>query len=153
MGDFFHNFADGIFIGSAFQCDASFAWTMVGITVAHELPQEIGDFSILTGRLGYTVLMALLYNVLSGLSVMLGGITVCAQNLENKDVGMLLAYGAGNYLYVACVHLFEETKDVQEMILRLLWFCIGTISIGLILLDHEHCSVDSGEGGGGHHHH
>ena len=156
LGDFFHNFADGIFIGAAFQCDEKFAWKMVGITVAHELPQELGDFSILTGRLGYSIPMALLYNVLTGLSVMLGGIVVCAQNLDDKDVGMLLAYGAGNYLYVATVHLFEESKDMRSMILRLFWFCVGCVAIGLVLLDHEHCSVGAsteGGGGGGHQHH
>ena len=53
MGDFF--FSDGIFIGAAFNCDASFAWKMVGITAAHEVPQELGDFAILTGKLGYSV--------------------------------------------------------------------------------------------------
>ena len=84
---------------------------------------------------------------------MLGGIVICAQNLDDKDVGMLRAYGAGNYLYVAMVHLFVETKDVREMIWRLLWFCIGCVAIGLILLDHEHCSTgDSSGGGHGHHH-
>ena len=40
--DFIHNFADGIFLGFAFYaCDASFAWSMVGATIAHELPQEL----------------------------------------------------------------------------------------------------------------
>ena len=155
MGDFFHNFSDGIFIGAAFNCDASFAWKMVGITAAHEVPQELGDFAILTGKLGYSVPVALLYNVISGLSVMLGGIVIMAADVGSKDTGMLLAYGAGNYIYVACVHLFAEVKDVKEMAMRLLWFCIGAVAIGLILLDHEHCSVASADGSGGHagHHH
>merc|ERR1712178_439076 len=126
-----------------------FAWKLVGITVAHELPQELGDFAILTGRLGFSTPIALLYNVLSGLSVMLGGIVICAQSLDDKEVGMLLAYGAGNYLYVATVHLFEESKDALDMILKLLWFCVGCISIGLILLDHEHCSTSGDAEGGG----
>ena len=153
MGDFFHNFSDGIFIGSAFLCEPTFAWKMVGITVAHELPQEIGDFSILTAKLGYSVPMALLYNVLSGLSVMLGGIVIMASNVNDKAVGILLAYGAGNYIYVASVHLFEEVQDVNQMVVRLLWFCVGCVAIGLILLDHEHCSSTNDEGGGGHAHH
>ena len=78
-----------------------------------------------------------------------------AADVGSKDTGMLLAYGAGNYIYVACVHLFAEVKDVKEMAMRLLWFCIGAVAIGLILLDHEHCSVASADGSGGHagHHH
>ena len=148
LGDFLHNFSDGIFIGAAFVCNSSFAWKVVGITVAHELPQELADFSVLTGRLKYSVPMALLYNFLCGISVMLGGIVICAANdVSSSDVGMILAFGAGNYVYVATVHLFEEIKEVKDMAIRLLWFCIGCVSIGLILLDHGHCEAEAESGG------
>ena len=40
VGDSFHNFADGIFIGAAFKtCGASVAWTVALSSVAHELTQ------------------------------------------------------------------------------------------------------------------
>ena len=149
LGDFFHNFSDGIFIGSAFKCNASFAWKIVGITVAHEAPQEIGDFVILTQKLKFSTLEALLYNVLSGASVMLGGITIMAANTSDLAVGMLLAYGAGNYLYVATIHLFEDidSGDIPKQLYKLLAFCIGVVAIGLVLLDHEHCENTTSSGG------
>ena len=37
LGDFFHNFTDGIFIGAAFQRNTSLAWKIVAVTVAHEI--------------------------------------------------------------------------------------------------------------------
>lgn len=141
LGDFFHNFCDGIFIGTAFKCSPTFAWKIVGITVAHELPQEIADFAILTGKLNYSVFWALLYNMVSGMSVMLGGLTIMLAETSDLAVGMLLAYGAGNYIYIATIHLFgyENAKYAD----RLLAFIVGCIAIGLILLDHEHCELTS----------
>ena len=156
LGDFFHNFADGIFIGAAFKCNASFAWKIVGITVGHEIPQEISDFVILTTKLNYSTLEAFAYNALSGASVMLGGVTIMASNTSDLAVGMLLAYGAGNYVYLATVHLFEDVgaRDIGKQLMKLLTFCIGVVAIGLILLDHEHCesTTSSSSGGDGHGH-
>lgn len=85
---------------------------------------------------------------------MLGGIVVLSHNLQSNDIGMLLAYGAGNYIYAATVHLFKEAKNARDNALMLLFFCIGAISIGLILLDHEHCSTEAADGDetGGHGH-
>lgn len=147
LGDFFHNFCDGIFIGAAMKCNPDLAWSIVGITVAHELPQEIADFSVLTGKLEYSTSAALLYNVICGFSVMLGGIVLCAaEDVGNLETGMLLAYGAGAYLNIASVHLFEEFAEIKELFLGLLSFCIGATAIGLILLDHAHCEMSSSSG-------
>jgi len=148
IADFLHNFSDGIFIGSSFLCSSNFAWKIVAITVAHELPQELSDFSILTSKLNYSVPTALLYNFLCGVSVMLGGIAVVSADIALYDVGMILAYGAGNYIYIATVHLFEEVKDMKDMAIRVLWFCLGAVSIGLILLNHTHCEPSSASDGG-----
>ena len=146
-GDFFHNFTDGIFIGAAFQCNTSLAWKIVAVTVAHEVPQELADFAVLTNSLGFSVPMALVYNVISGSSVMLGGITVMAAQVSDLDTGMLLAYGAGNYIYCATVHMFSQgSKNILHDVKRLIAFAVGAIAIGLILLDHEHC--DASDAGG-----
>jgi len=165
IGDFFHNFCDGIFIGAAFTgCGNSFGWTVTLSTVLHELPQEIADYFILTspavdlGRLPQVKALAL--NFISGMSVLLGAIIVLSSEPDNKNVGMLLAFGAGTYLHIGAVECMpkiyratmEEAKSSK--ILRgscILAFIVGTILIGLILLDHEHC-VPEGESGGGHHH-
>ena len=143
MGDFFHNFTDGIFIGAAFQCNTSLAWKIVGVTVAHELPQELADFAVLRTALNFSTPKALLYNVVSGSSVMLGGIAIMAAEVSNLDTGLLLAYGAGNYIYCATVHMFSQgSKSAAVEIKKLLVFIVGAVAIGLILLDHEHCVAD-----------
>ena len=147
MGDFFHNFTDGIFIGAAFQCNTSLAWKIVAVTVGHEIPQELADFAVLTNNLGFSVPMALLYNVFSGISVMLGGMTIMAADVSSLDTGMLLAYGAGNYIYCATVHMFSQgSKNKLFDLKKLLVFAVGAIAIGLILLDHEHCTAPTPAG-------
>eukprot|EP00438_Fugacium_kawagutii_P001823 Skav203526 [mRNA] locus=scaffold687:329783:330361:- [translate_table: standard] len=51
IGDFFHNLCDGFFIGAAFKgCGNGFGWSVVLGTILHELPQEVADFVILTGK-------------------------------------------------------------------------------------------------------
>jgi UTP--glucose-1-phosphate uridylyltransferase len=149
-GDFFHNFTDGVFIGAAFQCNAKLAWSIVGVTVAHEVPQELGDFAVLKTQLNFSTVKALLYNVISGSSVMLGGIVVMSSNVSDLSTGMLLAYGAGNYIYCATVHMFSQgSKSAIFDAKRLFAFAIGCIAIGLILLDHDHCTSTYGTAAGG----
>jgi len=159
IGDFFHNFCDGIFIGSAFKgCGSSFGWTVTLSSVLHELPQEIADYFILTGpgaALG--PLLALVLNFICGMGVVLGAIIVLASDPADSSVGMLLAFGAGVYLHIGAVECMPKIYDAKlSAWLRgacVLAFIVGTVLIGLILLDHEHC-VPGAEGasGGGHHH-
>ena len=42
LGDFFHNFTDGVMIGTAFKlCSPAMAWGMVAASVGHEVAQEV----------------------------------------------------------------------------------------------------------------
>ena len=165
-GDFFHNFCDGILIGAAFKCSAYFAWKVCAMTVAHKLAQEISDFAILTEKLEFSVSKALFYNVMSGMSVVLGGAAIIAADINDVDLGLLLAFGAGNFIFLATTQLFpvffedDDSKEISvkerlyTQLMNLLWFCVGCIAIGLVLLDHEHCVTSEGESGGdGHHDH
>ena len=48
IGDFVHNFADGVTIGAAFLgCSSTIGWTVTASTVLHEVPQELADFMAL----------------------------------------------------------------------------------------------------------
>ncbi|CAM9327704.1 unnamed protein product, partial [Ectocarpus fasciculatus] len=145
-GDFLHNFCDGVFIGTAFQsCSSSLGWTIVATTACHELAQEVADFIILTKTAGLTVPSALAVNAVSGLSVVLGGIVVSATSLSDMSIGVLLAFGSGNYIYLAAAELFPSVHSdtgktsITNKLLGLLLFCAGAAAVGLVLLNHEHC--------------
>jgi zinc transporter ZupT len=170
LGDFFHNYSDGIFIGAAMMsCSVSFGWTVAAATVYHELTQELGDYLILTEGLKWSSFSAILWNVITGASVVLGGITIVAANISNYSIGMLLAFGAGNYIYVGSVEMMSCLKEHEDekskamagvhyrrwviQLCGLASFIIAATAIGLVLLDHDHCDSSSSEGGAGGHDH
>lgn len=151
VGDFLHNLCDGVFIGAAFQsCSATLGWTIVAATAWHELAQEIADFIVLTKTAKLDIKTALLANAASGFSVVLGGIIVSAAELSNLWVGILLAFGAGNYIYLGASELFSSVhsdsaikRSVSLKVMGLAMFAAGACAVGLVLLNHEHCD---GEG-------
>jgi zinc transporter ZupT len=147
IGDFFHNFSDGIFIGAAFQtCSSTVAWTIVLSTVFHEFAQEIADFIVLTKKGKLSICQALTVNAISGLSVVIGGIVIGVQEMKQSTIGLLLAFGAGNYIYLAATELypaFHDFSNPKHKLLGLLLFAVGAAAVGLVLLDHEHCEAES----------
>ena len=71
IGDTFHNFVDGILIASAFMVDIKVGIVTSIAIIAHEIPQEIGDFLILLHS-GYSKKQALIFNLVSTLATEIG---------------------------------------------------------------------------------
>ena len=156
IGDFFHNFSDGVFIATAFMlCDQTKAWTITVVTLYHEIAQEIADYFILTRTAGLSPLKALVFNFISGLSVLIGGIVVLAGNFGDMGIGVFMAIASGTYLYVACVECLPRAtngaKDAFTFGLIVLFFAVGVVPVGLTLLNHSHCE-EEGESHEGHGH-
>jgi len=146
LGDALHNFCDGVFAGVAFMlCDNATAFTIISVTLYHEIAQEIADFFILTRHCGFSPLHALILNFLAGLSVVLGGILVLAVDMSDMSIGVLLALASGVYLYVAACEYLPRVNAVlstaKDRILLLFMFIIGAIPVGLTLLNHSHCEA------------
>ena len=70
VGDTFHNFVDGILIAAAFMLDIQLGAVTAMAIIAHEIPQEVGDFLILLHS-GYSKKQALLFNLFSAAASML----------------------------------------------------------------------------------
>jgi len=128
--------------------------------VLHELPQELADYFIMTGPgAGLGPVLALVLNFVSGMSVVLGAIIVLASDPADSSVGILLAFGAGTYLHIGAVEcmpkIYEAKLSAALRVACIVAFIVGTILIGLILLDHEHCvpAASTGASGGGGHDH
>jgi zinc transporter ZupT len=145
IGDFMHNLCDGFFIGAAFKgCGPSMGWTVATSTILHEFAQELGDYCVLTGpSCKLHPALALGCNFLSGTSVLLGVIIFLSSEISKADIGLLLAFGGGTYLYIALVEcmpkLHNEKVSLKTRVLGTLLFVVGAVAIGLVLLDHEHC--------------
>ena len=73
IGDSLHNFLDGILIAAAFLTDIHLGVVTSLAVVAHEIPQEVGDFAVLLHS-GFSRSRAFLYNILTSLTTVIGGV-------------------------------------------------------------------------------
>jgi zinc transporter ZupT len=146
LGDGFHNFADGIFLGNAFLlCDRQVAYAIVGATIYHELAQELADYFLFTAHCGLKPVQALILNFISGLSVMLGVVVIFSLPITEASTGVILSISAGVYINVAageCLpRVKKEVKNLCDQLSSLLFFVVGAVPIGLVLLSHGHCEA------------
>eukprot|EP00242_Pyramimonas_sp_CCMP2087_P009375 CAMPEP_0198212310 /NCGR_PEP_ID=MMETSP1445-20131203/25643_1 /TAXON_ID=36898 /ORGANISM="Pyramimonas sp., Strain CCMP2087" /LENGTH=552 /DNA_ID=CAMNT_0043886727 /DNA_START=176 /DNA_END=1834 /DNA_ORIENTATION=- len=157
VGDFMHNFADGVFIGTAFHtCGSSMGWTVTAASAFHELAQEVSDFVVLTDPLqgGLKPFKALLLNFLAGTSVILGVVVVLGiDGVTDTATGLILAFGGGVYIHLGATECmpkcYTKANNLKLRFLVLLAFVVGATAIGLVLLDDEHCR-EEGAGHEGH---
>src|SRR5690606_39572549 len=76
---------------------------------AHEVPQELGDFAVLVHG-GWDRRWALLFNVLSALTFLVGGLVAYAASFR-LDVSFLMPFAAGNFIYIAASDLIPEVRS------------------------------------------
>src|SRR4030042_3441860 len=99
-GDGVHNFLDGLAIAASFLVDVRFGIITTLIIISHELPQEISDFAILLHG-GMQKKKVIIYNFLSQLTAVIGGIIgfYLSESLDFQPY--MLAFAAGGFVYIA----------------------------------------------------
>ena len=108
IGDAFHTFVDGAVIGAAVLTSVPLGLTTALAVAAHEIPQEVGDVAILL-RAGYSRMRAFTLNVLAGVGGILGaGAMLLASRIVPQALPYVLAFAAGNFLYVAMADLIPD---------------------------------------------
>lgn len=116
VGDSFHNFTDGLLIAAAFLADPVLGWSTTLAIIAHEVPQEAGDFAILLAA-GWKRGRALFWNGISSLTAIAGGILgYFALDNARQWIPIIITIAASSFLYVAIADLMprlkRETKSV-----------------------------------------
>lgn len=105
VGDTFHNFCDGILIAAAFLSDFQLGVVTAVAIIAHEIPQEIGDFLVLLNS-GYSRAQALIFNLGTSLATLVGGLLGYLMLAAVQSwVPVILALAAASMLYVAVADL------------------------------------------------
>jgi zinc and cadmium transporter len=134
IGDGFHNFIDGVAIAATFLVDPSLGLiTAIGVA-AHELPQEIGDFSILLHH-GWSKSATLWANILISLTSVVGAIVAYSlRNSIEPYLPHLLAITAGIFIYIASADLLPEItsrtkKDKSWHVILLVFLGIAAVWI------------------------
>lgn len=137
VGDTFHNFVDGIIIAAAFLTDVNLGIVTALAIIAHEIPQEVGDFMILLHS-GYSKAQALLFNLVSSLATLLGGVLAyyALQSMQSI-VPFLLALAAASMIYVAVADLIpglHQRARLRDTLEQVVLIALGISSILLVQL-------------------
>ncbi len=130
IGDGIHNFIGGLAIASTFLIDPRAGMSAWIAAVAHEIPQEMGDFGVLVHG-GWSRRRALLWNVLSALTFPTGALAAYGVS-HYFDVAWLMLFGAGNFVYIAASDLIPEIK--QQAGLGPVAVHFGFFALGLALM-------------------
>lgn len=115
LGDGVHNFIDGVAIAATFLTNPSLGVVTTLAIAAHEIPQEIADFSVLIHG-GLSKSKALLFNLISAITALAGAVGgyFFLEKLEGF-LPILLAFTAGMFIYIACSDLIPELhRDFQR---------------------------------------
>ncbi len=141
IGDGLHNFLGGLSIAGVFLLDVRLGMAAWLAAAFHEIPQELGDFAVLLHG-GWSPRKALIFNLLSGLTFLIGGLVTCAAS-QHVNVSWLVPLAAGNFLYIGASDLVPEVNRTHAPGSSLLHFALFSAGLGLMFtlaqsLPHHH---------------
>lgn len=141
IGDGLHNFFDGVAIAASFIISPAVGITTVIAISLHEIPQELGDYTLLTYS-GFSPRKALAFNLLSALASVAGGILFFyLSGFINGLASYGLAFSAGSFIYIACTDLIPElhkeeakSKAVIQLVavlagIFMIWAMVNTLHV------------------------
>ena len=135
IGDTIHNFLDGILIAAAFLQDTQLGIITALAIVAHEIPQEVGDFVILLNS-GYSKAKAFCMNVLSSAATLVGGVLgYFALQVVQGWTPVLLGFVAASMIYVAVADLIpglHRRPELRATVSQSLLIMLGIATIALV---------------------
>lgn len=139
VGDAFHNFVDGVVIAAAFLISVPIGIATALAVIAHEIPQELGDFAILLAS-GYNKAKAFTYNLLSSLATLPGVLLGWFWLDEMRQaIPFILALSAASFIYIAVADLvptLHQRTGARATLLQLMLMLAGITTIALFRLGH-----------------
>jgi len=134
MASGLHNFIDGLLIGASYIASLPIGIATTLAVVLHEIPHELGDFSILI-HAGFKPKKALLFNFLSAVLSIGGAILALSLSSSPEALTQLvLPITAGGFIYIAGSDLIPELHKESKrsaIVIQLLAIAFGA---GLMFL-------------------
>lgn len=142
IGDTLHNAIDGVAVGAAFLVSPAAGVGTALAVAAHEIPQEIGDFSILLGK-GMKPTRVILVNVLSALATVVAALaTYILGGAADFNPAALLAIAAGFFIYIAASDIIPDIheKPRREGNIQAAMLLVGVLAItfAITAAPHDH---------------
>ncbi|MBQ5948012.1 ZIP family metal transporter [Massilia sp. ST3] len=133
IGDGMHNFTDGILIAAAFLANPELGIVTALAIVAHEIPQEIGDFIVLLNA-GFSRLRAYVFNLLCSLMSVAGGLLGYFTLDKASDlIPYVLVFASSGFIYIAVSDLMPQMQrraTVRESVPQVVLIALG---VGVVL--------------------
>lgn len=130
FSDGVHNFTDGMALGSAFLLHGTVGgWSRTLFLLAHELPQEVGDFGILL-RSGFGVFEALAFNFLSALMALAGTALALLLGGNPGHSSLIEGFTAGGFIYISVGAVMPDMHS-QGSNLRTTASQLASLSLGM----------------------
>jgi zinc and cadmium transporter len=133
VGDSVHNFVDGVLIAAAFLQSTELGVITAIAIIAHEIPQEVGDFLILLHS-GYSRARALAMNLMSSAATVIGGVLGYFSLQVIADLEpTLLGVVAASMIYVAVADLIpglHRRPELRDTASQALLIALGIATIG-----------------------
>lgn len=130
IGDTLHNAIDGLAITASFLVSVPLGITTAIAVAAHELPQEIADFSLYLSK-GVSRTRTITLNILSSFSTVAAAvISYLGWTTLETWQPQLLAFTAGMFIYIAGSDLIPELHGAYER--RHAWFQSLAFLIGVV---------------------
>lgn len=132
LGDAVHNFVDGILIAAAFMGGVEIGIVTALAIIAHEIPQETGDFVILVHS-GFSRGKAMMLNLLASMTMLTGAVLayLLFSGME-VWVPFLLALAASSLIYVSVADLIpglHKRTEIHATVLQIAMILLGVLSI------------------------
>lgn len=134
IGDAIHNFLDGMVIAISFLNSTALGIVTTIAIIAHEIPQEIGEFAILIYG-GFSKLKALTYNFLSALTAVVGALVAYFFSSVQSLSAYVTAFAIGGFIYIASTDLIPEIhkeKGLGKSFLQFLLLVFGMLVIWVV---------------------
>jgi zinc and cadmium transporter len=134
IGDTLHNFIDGLAIGAAFLVSPQAGIVASLAVAAHEIPQEIGDFSLLLSK-GMARKKVLFVNLISACAAILSAVLIFQFGSNIKlNTNPILGLVAGMFIYIAVSDIIPEIHkktSPKEVNISATLLIIGALSVAI----------------------
>ena len=139
VGDGMHNFTDGILIAAAFLANPELGIVTGLAIIAHEIPQEIGDFIVLLNA-GFTRVRAYVFNLLCSLMAVAGGL-LGYYTLDRASglIPYVLVFASSGFIYIAVSDLMPQMQrraTVRESVPQVLLIGLGVLIVLFLTRGH-----------------
>lgn len=132
IGDGMHNFTDGILIAAAFLANPQLGIVTGFAIIAHEIPQEIGDFIVLLNA-GFSRLRAYVFNLLCSLMAVAGGLLgYFTLDRASGLIPYVLVFASSGFLYISVSDLMPQMQrraTVRESVPQVLLIGAGVLLV------------------------